>query len=382
MKLARCPHCATIFRATPEQLEQRAGKVRCGKCRRVFNALEHLIEEPAAPGAATSSSAGAPGIPEIPAPPPNTPAEPPAPGPTENAAETTREASPAEAEAELPPEPEPHAESELEAQRAAESQAEQPAEPDAAIEAKREGDAKPSKRRPKTEPSAAETEPLAPADDTRFGPPSTFLTDRPTNPPDALQEAQAAGIAAQRDSRGLPGFKWAEGALSAPDTHFAEPKGAPWLMTVVAIVLALMLAAQLVNQFRTEIAARWPDVRPWIEEACVSLNCTVPYPRKADLISLEASELSIDAARGNMLVLHFTLKNRAGFAQDYPAVELTLTDVQDNIVVRRTLPPGEYLPPALESSKAFAAGSEVAARLWIDARDTGAVGYRLYVFYP
>jgi predicted Zn finger-like uncharacterized protein len=369
VKLARCPHCATIFRATPEQLEQRAGKVRCGKCRRVFNALEHLIEEP---GAANGDSIAMPGPEEIPAP------LAPAALPAESGEEAPREAL-TEAEAELPPQAQTNS---AESGQEFPPDAEHPTE--ATGEAKREREVKPPKRRAKPEPSpaAAEPEPVAPEESTRLGPPSAFPSDRSTNPPDAMQEAQAAGIAAQRETRGLPGFKWAEGALSAPDTHFTEPKGAPWLMTVVAIVLALMLIAQLVNQFRTEIAARWPDFRPWLEEACVSLNCTVPYPRKADLISLEASELSIDAARGNMLVLHFTLKNRAAFAQDYPAVELTLTDVQDNIVVRRTLPPGEYLPPALEGSKAFAAGAEVAARLWIDARDTGAVGYRLYVFYP
>ena len=45
MMLTRCPHCATTFRVTPEQLKTRRGKVRCGKCRAVFNALESLEEE-------------------------------------------------------------------------------------------------------------------------------------------------------------------------------------------------------------------------------------------------------------------------------------------------------------------------------------------------
>lgn len=370
MKLARCPHCATIFRAQPEQLEQRAGKVRCGKCRQVFNALEHLIDEPLGGSAAI---AGAPKPAAAPSLAPPKAAAPSPPGPTEDAAETTPAAGEAAVPAPRPPEPASASAPEVPA-------AAQPHTGHVA-EAGTASDGGPSKGKPATD-SAAEPEPeAAPQDSPPLGPPSA-LPDLNAKAPDALHEAQAAGIAAQRETRGLPGFKWAEGALSAPDTHFAEPKGAPWLMTVVAIVLALMLAAQLVNQFRTQIAARWPDFRPWLEEACVSLNCTVPYPRKADLVSLEASELSIDAARGNMLVLHFTLKNRAGFAQDYPAVELTLTDAQDNIVVRRTLPPAEYLPPALEGSTAFAPGSEVAARLWIDARDTGAVGYRLFVFYP
>lgn len=42
MMLTRCPSCSTAFRVTPEQLKARAGKVRCGHCNAVFNALETL----------------------------------------------------------------------------------------------------------------------------------------------------------------------------------------------------------------------------------------------------------------------------------------------------------------------------------------------------
>src|ERR1700675_2265790 len=40
-----CPSCHTHFRVHPEQLAARAGQVRCGKCSRVFDALDYLIEE-------------------------------------------------------------------------------------------------------------------------------------------------------------------------------------------------------------------------------------------------------------------------------------------------------------------------------------------------
>lgn len=39
-----CPACATMFRVTPEQLKAKQGRVRCGKCQHVFNALETLHE--------------------------------------------------------------------------------------------------------------------------------------------------------------------------------------------------------------------------------------------------------------------------------------------------------------------------------------------------
>jgi len=54
--LTCCPNCKTSFRITPEQLKARQGKVRCGECQHVSNALDTLIDDPtlirAAPPAA------------------------------------------------------------------------------------------------------------------------------------------------------------------------------------------------------------------------------------------------------------------------------------------------------------------------------------------
>lgn len=39
----QCPHCQTTFRVANDQLKLRAGLVRCGACREVFNGIEHLV---------------------------------------------------------------------------------------------------------------------------------------------------------------------------------------------------------------------------------------------------------------------------------------------------------------------------------------------------
>jgi predicted Zn finger-like uncharacterized protein len=74
-----CPSCQTTFRVTPEQLKARAGKVRCGKCQVVFNAIDSLLEDaanavlektsPAAPTGKPSLTPPAPITAEIKAPP-------------------------------------------------------------------------------------------------------------------------------------------------------------------------------------------------------------------------------------------------------------------------------------------------------------------------
>lgn len=41
----RCPTCDTILSVTPAQLKARGGRVRCGVCHNVFNALDHVAHE-------------------------------------------------------------------------------------------------------------------------------------------------------------------------------------------------------------------------------------------------------------------------------------------------------------------------------------------------
>ena len=45
--ITRCPDCATAFRVTEPQLRARAGRVRCGRCGALFDALAALGSDPA-----------------------------------------------------------------------------------------------------------------------------------------------------------------------------------------------------------------------------------------------------------------------------------------------------------------------------------------------
>jgi len=43
--LTECPSCLTVFRVTPAILKMGHGQVRCGKCRKQFDAIECMLEE-------------------------------------------------------------------------------------------------------------------------------------------------------------------------------------------------------------------------------------------------------------------------------------------------------------------------------------------------
>jgi len=210
-----------------------------------------------------------------------------------------------------------------------------------------------------------------------------ILLESETPSASVMHEAQAAGLVAARETREVPGYsKWAEQTIAGGDASFAEPPRRPrWPGVIAIMLLTLALALQAIHHFRGELAVRWPEAAPWLRQACVVVGCELALPRQADLISIEGSELQADTARGGLLALQATLKNRAGFAQAFPALELTLTDARDQLVARRVLPPAEYLPAAVANGS-FAANADLAVRLWIDAKGAGAAGYRLYVFYP
>jgi hypothetical protein len=98
------------------------------------------------------------------------------------------------------------------------------------------------------------------------------------------------------------------------------------------------------------------------------------------LISIETSDLA--PADGNRLLFSANLKNRAPFIQEYPHLELTLTDARDAAMLRKVFKPGEYLPEALPAGAGFAARAEAAVQLVLETSDVPAIGYRLYLFYP
>src|SRR5262245_60883029 len=43
LQFTRCPACRTAFRVTPAQLQVKAGQVRCGHCKAVFDALANAV---------------------------------------------------------------------------------------------------------------------------------------------------------------------------------------------------------------------------------------------------------------------------------------------------------------------------------------------------
>ena len=327
----RCPACGTVFRVTSAQLRLKAGKVRCGSCQSVFNAFDQWLPD-------AESFPGAELPPE------------------------TVMASADDWRPEIRQHPQP-----ADIQVAPEESVVEPAPASPAKPLDDEPALPPADR---VEALVAQAESPARAEHDSLG----------ESPEESTQAARQAGLVAARELSDSPAFnRWAAGTLAADAAgQFAGDSNqrALWPFALVAALLFMGLLAQMLYYFRTEIALRLPDAAALYEAAAID----VPLPRNAALVSIEASDLQSDNARG-LFVLQATLKNRAAYAQAWPALELSLTDTSDTVVSRRVMFAADYLPPGTKSN-AFPANGDVAVKLWIEAKQIGAAGYRLYIFYP
>ena len=174
---------------------------------------------------------------------------------------------------------------------------------------------------------------------------------------------------------------------------FGRPKQAPGigrrLFSLFAIGLLLgVLALQVTFHFRGDIALLFPDTKSALEAFCASAGCSLPLPQRADMMSIESSDLQADTLNPGVMVLSAMLRNRAPFAQTPPSLELTLTDAQDQPLARRVLTVADYLPrgsaagAVAMAETTFPSGSELPVRVYFDASAVQPTGYRLYLFYP
>jgi len=153
------------------------------------------------------------------------------------------------------------------------------------------------------------------------------------------------------------------------------------LGVLVALLLVLLLIAQLAWWQREKILVQWPPSASLYAYACKSLGCVVTPPRHIDGLQIEQTALrQVDGP--HRLELKLDLRNRDRVTLAYPTLEITLMDHDNRIALRRVVWPQDYLP----AGTAVAAGLPAHTTQSVTARlDTGtiiAANYRVQIFYP
>jgi len=169
-------------------------------------------------------------------------------------------------------------------------------------------------------------------------------------------------------STGVPAS--AKSARSAPQflVHGkrarARPSGRWWAATAA---LGLVLGSQIVLAQRAELSQD-PALRPWMQRLCELVGCDLPLFSAPAQIALLSRDVSPHPSVPDALLITASFRNESAWAQAWPELELSMSDLDGRLIALRRFAAPEYLGQAPER-RALAPGQPVMVELEI--RDPG-----------
>lgn len=150
-------------------------------------------------------------------------------------------------------------------------------------------------------------------------------------------------------------------ATRTPPPTFVRRRGArkarnsaSWL--AACCVLTLTLGAQIAWSQRAD----WIDdvrVRSVLDPLCARLSCRLPLRHDSATLELLSRDIQPHPSVPGALIISATLRNDAAFAQAYPTVEVSLSNLDDKPVAMRRFQPRDYLADARAIGQGIAAGA-------------------------
>jgi len=406
--VTQCPHCQARFRVSHAQLSVARGVVRCGSCLQVFNAARQLLEQRAGASAPPGTQPAAEAAPQTPR----------AISQKQWTAEELdldnldldeelAKLERREIQHTLPPGTERRQagadrrqkEDALSASRdtvkaeeekwAASLFSEPPEERVQASEEQPEPPKAPATKQ-RTEPSMSfhiddvDDEPSlhSTPDDDDIDPPFTPLTA-------AADEPEPEERSQPRRKRSRPEASVHDDVLQDleddPLHLYAQKRPSDWGRRLLWMFLVLLAAAGLAGQYiayQFDDLARQDAYRPWFQQLCPTLGCTVPS--RVDIAHIKSSNLVVrsNPEFAGALVVDAIIYNRATFSQPFPLLELRFADLNGSLIASRRFKPGEYLSGELAGVSEMP--SQTPIHISLDILDPGnkAVNYSLSFHSP
>lgn len=165
-------------------------------------------------------------------------------------------------------------------------------------------------------------------------------------------------------------------ALRAQTLPADAPRMGIW--AVLCGVLLLLWGWQILLFHRHVLAAQEPSLKPVLQVLCAPLACDVTWPLESDSVQIENSSFN-EAPQGGY-TLQLRMKNTQHHPVATPYLELNLTDLQDQVVVRRVFSTQEM---GLKEHIASLRDVRVNLHFELDPKISEQVsGFRALIFYP
>lgn len=163
-----------------------------------------------------------------------------------------------------------------------------------------------------------------------------------------------------------------------------QPSKLRWLawalLAVINVSLLLALIAQA-SWYHYEKLVKYPKVAALYEFACQKIGCTLPELR--DISKIENRNLVVKSHPTvfKALIIETIITNQAGFDQPFPDISLSFSDINNNIIAQRLFSPTEYLTPEVYNWPAMPSRQPIQITLEIIDPGPEAVNYKVD-FYP
>ncbi|SDK74472.1 MJ0042 family finger-like domain-containing protein [Methylophilus rhizosphaerae] len=160
-----------------------------------------------------------------------------------------------------------------------------------------------------------------------------------------------------------------------------EKTARPWLFSALSVVLLLTLLFQYLYFMRVNLAANYPATKPLLQSLCKLAHCEVALPHDIAQLTIDDADIQEHRERENVLVFSSVLINHGDVPQAYPDIELTLTNMADEPVLRKILKPTEYLTAAVSVDQGLAAQQEQPVKATLGVEDKAVTGFRVAIAY-
>lgn len=122
--------------------------------------------------------------------------------------------------------------------------------------------------------------------------------------------------------------------------------GLLWTAGILFLTATLLIEYAWFNRDQLN---RVPQLQAWTEKICQQIECkniSMRHPEKIELIS---RNVYTHPNEKQALMVNVTMKNTADFAQPFPVMQVSFSDVRGGSVAARRFLPTEYLPVEIQA---------------------------------
>jgi Protein of unknown function (DUF3426) len=143
----------------------------------------------------------------------------------------------------------------------------------------------------------------------------------------------------------------------------------------ITLLLTLLLLAQMLLHFQPQLRSQFPGLTPYLDRLCQHVTCDKGPPQTASALSLQGAELQADPSHKGLFIFTASLRNQHANAVAFPILVLSLNGLNNELLVRRQVAPENYVPGQFDLKRGLPGHGEMEFKLFLDAGTINPIGF-------